>query len=139
MQLSSGKQNIMYFINKALISEKGGKREIAQCNSDKNAEYYKQLYQNHLDQCSTLAEQLICLRSDLDKSNTILLKKGSVSDMSCPGSEKKQSRICSNNNSYIQKSSVVEELPRPVKTMPQPYKEFAGQIRSRACSMKESI
>jgi hypothetical protein len=134
-----GKQNIMYFINKALISENGGKRYATQSCTDKSAEYYKQLYQNHLDQCSTLAEQLICLRSDLDKSNTILLKKGSVSDMSCPASEKKPPRLCSNNSSYIQQSSVVEELPRPIRAMPQPYKEYAGQIRSRASSMKESI
>ena len=34
-----------------------------------NIAFYKKLSEHHLQECSGLAEQLICLRSDLEKSN----------------------------------------------------------------------
>ena len=68
--------------------------------SDSN-NYYKKLYQNHLAQCSTLAEQLICLRSDMDKSNAIIMKKHGGID-SVPGSEKKSRLSCTSKSSFAE-------------------------------------
>ena len=48
------------------------------CNNDNStSDYYKLLYEKHLEESSRLAEQLICLRSDLDKSSIEKLKKSS--------------------------------------------------------------
>ena len=37
-------------------------------------EYFKKLSDQNLEQCGTLAEQLICLRNDLDKSHFDILR-----------------------------------------------------------------
>ncbi len=50
---------------------------------DKSLDYYKQLSTRHLTESSDLAEQLICLRTDMERQNQELLrcKKGGTSYM----------------------------------------------------------
>lgn len=50
-----------------------------------DAEYFRRMSAKNLEQCGTLAEQLICLRNDLDKSHFDMLKikKQSTSSLSC--------------------------------------------------------
>ncbi len=116
-------------INTSYVNYQALKEEHNKCNQHphegSSAEYYKQLYQKHLNQCSSLAEQLICLRSDMDKSTPIIMKSSVLDSPICSSS--KPSMHSSNVSMHKEHKYEKEELPLPINEMPRPYKNDKKQ------------
>ena len=80
--------------------------QIAQCvpvetmkaveNSNENTEFYKKLAEDRMKDCKSLAEQLICLRSDMDQSTTQVIKAKretmNSSDIAAKSAQKRELR-----------------------------------------------
>ena len=89
-----------------------------QQNTEKSLDYYKQLSTRHLTESSNLAEQLICLRSDLERQNLQMIK----------------SRIIPNSESFGGTEESI--IPQPQTIKPQPITLKAGTEVCSAETMK---
>eukprot|EP00347_Sterkiella_histriomuscorum_P011377 403372687 len=76
------------------------KSEISQSSND-HSNFYKKLSHQHLRECSQLADELICLRSDQDKSMQGTLRANSTTNQGSNGL-----RSSSNQRSVIGQSSI---------------------------------
>lgn len=84
-------------------------------NEKVSTNYYKNLSKSQLEACSSLAEQLICLRNDLDKTHVenIKIQKMHNRSLDSPNlSLRSETPLCESDRS--------SECPMPLNIMPKP-------------------
>lgn len=69
-------------------------------------EYFKKLSDRNLEQCGTLAEQLICLRSDLDRSRFDVLRIQRLNSASQPPSKNSSVELSAQSREFAESEAL---------------------------------
>ena len=73
-QLNEKIKKLKSEISTAKIEQKNKDSSCTEEATDRQTQFFKKMSEKNLEQCGTLAEQVICLRNDLDRSNLDILK-----------------------------------------------------------------
>ena len=94
--------------------------ELRTAADDKGPTFYKQLSQKRLEQCSSFAEQLICLRNDLDKSSLNCIKMQRQHSFSTDSMMSSSPPRLATQKSEDESDLVSDNPPKPLAIQPRP-------------------